>query len=214
MVSKSWGRAISGPVLAVVGLVLIGIQQTVTDAPTASLALKIGGWSTLGIAGFMIFVAQYEVWKLERERADAEAAKNIKPELRGRAYDFKKGIYGSGSGGGNSWGTVEARFMVEICNHKSITTNITALEIDGEEVDKTMAISGIVHDGGSLLLEHGIAHRFKAQAELCATRNESTTPGQWPEPVEVDLTKLRIQVVDGFGGKHPITVEPGSSLVF
>ena len=210
MVGKFWGEQISGPILALIGFGLLIAQAYVTDAPTATAILKWGATVTLGTAIFMVLVAQYKAWSTERDNYEAAAAKNIRPELRGKAYAFTRG----GSGGGDPRGSVEARFMVEICNHRSITTNITALEIDAEQVDKTMTISGIVHDGGSLLLEHGIAHRFKAKAELCATRKASTIPGQWPEPVEVDLSKLRILVVDGLGGKHPITVEPGSSLVF
>lgn len=74
MVSKSWGRAISGPALAVVGLVLLVMQLVITDAPTASKVLRWGSWFTLGLAAVMIFVAQYDAWKQQCEaRAGAEA---------------------------------------------------------------------------------------------------------------------------------------------
>lgn len=66
VVAKSWGRAISGPVLAVVGLILMVAQLGVTDSRLAANVLKYGSWSTLAVAGFMIFVAQYEVWRDER----------------------------------------------------------------------------------------------------------------------------------------------------
>ena len=65
MVSKSWGRAISGPVLAIVGLILLICQLTITDSKTASGVLKYLSWGTLGIAALMVFVAQYETWKAE-----------------------------------------------------------------------------------------------------------------------------------------------------
>ena len=74
MVSKSWGKAISGPVLAVAGLVLLVMQSVITDAPTATKVLKCGSWLTLGLAAIMIFVAQYDAWADQRQaKIGAEA---------------------------------------------------------------------------------------------------------------------------------------------
>ena len=71
MVAKFWGRAISGPVLAVVGLVLLVAQLCITDSVLAANVLKWFGWSTLAISGLMIFVAQYEVWRDEHSAMEA-----------------------------------------------------------------------------------------------------------------------------------------------
>jgi hypothetical protein len=74
-----WGKAISGPVLAVIGLGLLGAQQTITDSVAATRTLKWGGWLTLGTACALVLVAQYETWKQERE-----ARIRIEEELRTR----------------------------------------------------------------------------------------------------------------------------------
>ena len=71
MVAKSWGRAVSGPVLAVMGLILSAVQIKITDNQLAANVLKYCSWSTLAIAGLMIFVAQYEVWRDERSVKEA-----------------------------------------------------------------------------------------------------------------------------------------------
>lgn len=83
MVSKSWGRAISGPILAVVGLVLLLLQLTIHDSTQAELALKIGAWVTLGISALMIWVAQYEVWKQQKETTEQRDAELEKALLNG-----------------------------------------------------------------------------------------------------------------------------------
>jgi hypothetical protein len=71
MVAKSWGRAVSGPVLAGVGLILSAVQIKITDNQLAANVLRYCLWSTLAIAGLMIFVAQYEVWRDERSVKEA-----------------------------------------------------------------------------------------------------------------------------------------------
>jgi hypothetical protein len=66
-VSKLWGKAISGPVLAAVGLGLLVAQQAITDSVTATRVLKCGGWLTLGTAALLVLAAQYEAWRTELE---------------------------------------------------------------------------------------------------------------------------------------------------
>ena len=64
MVAKSWGRAISGPVLGVCGLGLLAVQQIMHDPKDADFVRDIG-WVVLGIAGLMVIVAQFDVWREE-----------------------------------------------------------------------------------------------------------------------------------------------------
>jgi hypothetical protein len=69
-VSNLWGKAISGPVLAVISLVLLLIQQTITNETTTTGLLKWGAWLTLGMALYLVMVAQYKAWReqwLERK---------------------------------------------------------------------------------------------------------------------------------------------------
>ncbi len=77
MTASSWGRAISGPVLALAGLVLLFAQQTV-DGPKAAAILRELGWGVLATALVMVFVAQYEVWKRGYE-ANQELSARLLP---------------------------------------------------------------------------------------------------------------------------------------
>jgi hypothetical protein len=84
MASKSWGRAISGPVLVTVGLILLACQLSIRDSRIAELVLKVCSWSSLSIAGLMVFIAQYEVWKEEHAaRTKVEAELTSKADVRG-----------------------------------------------------------------------------------------------------------------------------------
>lgn len=71
LVTKAWGRAISGPVLVVVSLLLLIAQLSIKDNTLAVAVLKYSSWATLAVAGAMIFVAQYRVWKEDREVKEA-----------------------------------------------------------------------------------------------------------------------------------------------
>jgi len=80
---KVVGRAISGPALAIIGLILIVCQLTITDSEQATKVFKYLSWATLGAAGVMIFVSQYEVWKEEREEKETlEQKTNSKVLIR------------------------------------------------------------------------------------------------------------------------------------
>jgi hypothetical protein len=110
MVSKSWGRAISGPVLAVVGLGLLILQQMTTNNETATIALKCGAWLTLGIAAVMILVSQYKVWK-EDHIARLNAEDRLVPRLVVR--DLVRREWGGGFG---------VEFYFEIFNQSETET--------------------------------------------------------------------------------------------
>jgi hypothetical protein len=125
MVSKSWGRAISGPVLAFVGLVLLVCQLTVHDSMTAELVLKIGSWITLGIAALMIYVAQYEVWKAEHElRIEKENELNRKADMRG-VIAVEVGSTNSAQDHSLPGGFV--RYNCECANHGMASCQITQI---------------------------------------------------------------------------------------
>jgi len=70
LVGKSWGTAISGPVLALLGLALLVVQSTMGEGPRVQGIVKILSWITLAAAVLLIPKAQYDVWKAERERAE------------------------------------------------------------------------------------------------------------------------------------------------
>jgi hypothetical protein len=82
--SKSWGKAIAGPLFAGVGLLLIALQQTKT---TADLVPKWGAWITLALAAVAIFIAQYRVWKQEYEaRCTADTELSSQADMQGTIW--------------------------------------------------------------------------------------------------------------------------------
>lgn len=67
--SKSWGRAISGPVFAVAAIVLAILAAYFSG--NASMGVKIVRWSAWvlgGLAILMLFVAQYNVWREDHSK--------------------------------------------------------------------------------------------------------------------------------------------------
>jgi hypothetical protein len=80
-VLKSWGRSISGPFLAVIGLVMT--LKTLTDTQAQAVVHQFG-WLSLAFAGLMVFVAQYRVWACEEKlKQQAQDALNSVADLRG-----------------------------------------------------------------------------------------------------------------------------------
>jgi hypothetical protein len=87
MVSKIWAKAIAGPALALVSIILLLGQQVIFNVPNSRFSI-IAGWITLGVAILLIFQAQYEAWKMQREaRIKAEIEKRTK-EGRHVGLDF------------------------------------------------------------------------------------------------------------------------------
>ena len=86
-VGKSWGRSISGPVFGTIALILLLVQEVVTDAPTATVALKWGAWGTISIAVFFILIAQYHVWHEEHDaRLAADEKLSAAADMRGHIW--------------------------------------------------------------------------------------------------------------------------------
>jgi len=89
IVSGSWGRAISGPILVIIGLILLICQMAIKDGRAATAVFGYLSWATLTAAGLMVFVAQYEAWRQEhnaREELTARLApkaviRNLTPRV-------------------------------------------------------------------------------------------------------------------------------------
>ena len=83
MVSKIWAKAIAGPALALVSIILLLGQQVIFNVPNSRFSI-IAGWITLGVAILLIFQAQYEAWKMQREaRIKAEIELNAEADMQG-----------------------------------------------------------------------------------------------------------------------------------
>jgi hypothetical protein len=77
IVGRLWGREISGPILAGVSIVLAIAYACYADNANATVALvKYAAWLTGAISILLVFIAQYKAWFSEREKFEAEVAKN------------------------------------------------------------------------------------------------------------------------------------------
>lgn len=87
LVSKLWGKEISGPVLVLIGLALLAAEQLVTDQQTAAVVLKASAALTLSAAIVLFFSAQYKAWRDEHEaRTLAELKLNAAADVRGEIW--------------------------------------------------------------------------------------------------------------------------------
>ncbi|HXM60167.1 MAG TPA: hypothetical protein VN950_04870 [Terriglobales bacterium] len=84
MVAKLWGKQISGPILAVVALVLGFLAaHYANDAEVGVKLVKVSALITGGVSVLLIFVAQYEAWKNEREALEGEKKRQSGSDVRG-----------------------------------------------------------------------------------------------------------------------------------
>jgi hypothetical protein len=84
-VFKVWCNHISGPILAVVGIVLaIAAAHYANDAEAGVRLVKWSAWLTTAASILLIFVAQYDAWKAERALLEQEKEKHVGSHVTGR----------------------------------------------------------------------------------------------------------------------------------
>jgi hypothetical protein len=188
--AKSWGRAISGPVLGVVGIGLLGLQQAMKDAPTAALWLNRGGWITLATAGVMILVAQYEVWKEEYEaKLKAQTELNSEANIQGTVDVFPiDNPYGLG-------------FQCNCANHGRKPCQISRIVFrarlnDGQEIHRNIRL----WDPAVKTVAYG--ERFGESGSIRISEEEATR-------VALRRAEITVYLVDSLGIEyHNIRTEP------
>jgi hypothetical protein len=208
MTLSRWGKHISGPIFGVlsIGLGIAGARYA-NNASVSHALLKLGAYLTGGLSVFLLFVAQYGVWKTERDQLTAEKLKNEKPDIRGNASHF--GCYGSAhveDRDENKWSAAfNVQFRLELCNHSTVKTNVRSLLFDGSRVSPPVEMSEA--PGGYVDLNRGIGVTLEPITFVnIAARYVDL------QQKEIDLTNLEITVVDGFDNRHPIKPLPGSAL--
>jgi hypothetical protein len=186
----------------VLGLILVVCQLTVTDSHSATAVFKYLSWATLGAAALLIFVAQYDVWKEEREKYETELAKYSSPDIKGEAFAFHALSYGDGirhdeikSCGGR------LQFDITICNHRPILTNLTGIEIDATNLKPRADFSHIdtfntVLVNTQMPMGISVCLRFTADVFIPGFHHRDLGP--------IDMTPLKIRLKDGFGHFHEI----------
>lgn len=220
LVLKLWGRRISGPVLAVIGLALIGAQQIITDVPTASRISDLGSKVTLSAAGAMILWAMYEAWRDERRTLQNEMAKNTRPEIRGEVSNFAQGgMSGEGHDRGNWHCDIQVEADIFLCNHRPTRTTVRELVLDGSMLNPPVSfeVTSILNRPTGVdvfqalpfdaVLEQGIGQTVVVNA------NATIRGFRWGEIADrIPLDNLCVEVIDSFGNHHHIAVAHGESL--
>jgi hypothetical protein len=194
MVARLWGEAISGPVLAVVGIVLLVLQASIVDAPTAARVVRWGAYVTLGTAGAMFLLAQYKAWSIERERYERELAKNKMPNIRGEFFRVSLNIPAPGPGAPTQGTTVDAR--ISACNHTEVETTLKEIRLEitgtnGTAYRLTGVQSWFETPGGTFA--RGIHQKLRVNGNVHGM-----------EPDKLDPATLTVRLIDGFGNEHPL----------
>jgi len=150
----------------------------------------------------MIFVAQYEVWKEERQKYETEVARYSLPDIKGEAFAFHALSYGDGiqhdeikSCGGR------IQFDITVCNHRPVLTNLTEIAIDATDLKPGADFSHISTSNTVLVntqMPMGISVflRFNADVFIPGFHLRELGP--------IDMTPLKIRLKDGFGHFHEI----------
>lgn len=208
MALSMWGKRISGPIFASLS---IGLAFTyahyANDATKTAALLKYAAYLTGGIAAFLLFVAQYDVWKAERDKYELEAEKNSRPEIRGTAFHF-----GVASGPVNEW-TMPPRasfpfaFEMNVCNHQNVTTNIVEIGLDGSKLSPPIEFSEIHSSLVDRTLEFGIG--VIGMPVYARAQVDGVT---LPDVPRIKMDNLRVYVYDGFLNTHQISVGPGEDI--
>ncbi len=217
MVSQIWGKHISGPVLAFLAIVLPIIAGFITDARIVAKFLNLAAIATGLLAVLLILVAQYEVWRLERdtgekkwreehEKYEAEFAKNAKPELRGRAHTFvRQGFYGTGSDHGIEHASSGFKFRLDICNYRPTPTNFKQLHLGW--ANKSVTFSDVKCETAEPLeLHQGMGRTLTVSGTVLVEEVDNS------RTVRLELDGLTVVAIDGFGVSHTMEVEKGAVL--
>jgi hypothetical protein len=208
IVVRLWLKSIAGPAMATLALLFVIFQQI---AKGSALASSVLGWSaaaTLAMAVFLVFVAQLDAWRIEHRHVDeqhnlyqAEVDKHARPEIRGQVSKFRQwGTKGSGwDARGTHW-HVGLACDVYLLNVRGVRTNVRSIEVDTSAIPIPGAASQINLPSPPGVLDQGIGLQFEVRMDL----EFIGTPPDEP----FDIKGLQIRLVDAFGGKHDLSVEP------
>lgn len=204
--AKLWAKNIAGPVFAIIGLILTILGQFSHDAPLAAKALAWGAWVTLGAAILMVFVAQFQAWEIERQKYEQEAAKNLRPDIRGEAFHFHRyGLVSESRLDGDWTADIQIQFEVYAYNMHPVPTNVRAVALDGSALDDPAEFSDIKLLSPPDALELGIGKSFQVTAN-------ATFHKKLADLDRVGLSTLTVALIDAFGGEHALSVRLGETL--
>jgi hypothetical protein len=152
-------------------------------------------------AAICFVIANHSAWKFERDKYEAEAEKNTRPEIRGAAFNF-----GIASGTVHDWTTpprasFPVAFEMNVCNHRDVTTNIVDIGLDGSKLSPPVEFSEVHSPLVGRTLKFGIgvtSMPIYAIAHVNGMVRADVPP--------IKMANLLVYVQDGFMGRHVIPV--------
>jgi hypothetical protein len=184
---------------------------------------KVNGLFTQACAVLAVvffIVASYAAWKQQHDLYVVELAKTQRPEIKGEAYYFTLGNYFSEGLGptDDQWINADLEFKFRVANHRLVRTNISGVEMEGSELIPPCTFHNIIlrqdprvnteppRLNNQIYLEHGESLILSGTARF-EIRFVSRS-----DLKDIDVSKLKIRVFDGFGDPHSIVVRSGESI--
>jgi hypothetical protein len=199
---QSWVGKMSGP--AAVLLVFLPLLWPSLFGQSTML-----GRATWVAAAICLVIANYSAWKHERDKYEREASRNEKPEIRGKAWNFRKtGMHGDTRLRNESYATFGIDFDLTLSNHRPATTNLANVSIAGSLMSITTMIRDVKFQ--TEILAHGIAVVVSVSA-LVSLNGVSISD---LKNKEIALDRFYIGIFDGFGIYHPIPIPDDETICF
>ncbi len=209
LVFRLWSKQIAGPIAAVAAILLPIVSLAVHST---RFAATLFGVAPLLVAIILIWPAQYQVWKEERDNRRTEERKNSLPQIMGELQGFEIKTIRRGVEEDFNLGFL-VTFSLSVRNQRSVSTNITRLELDGSSMKTPTAFTNVVlleparipldppRSSLDVELKRGIEVHMIGTAQLDPLNIAIGSRKQ------IDLTGLRASLVDGFGNVHPLQID-------
>lgn len=208
-VAKHYKGHISGWMLAISAIGLQIAAAWVSNDPTRSATVvRWSAWIMTAAAVWVVFVAQYDAWREERTRAEAEVARNLKPQIEGELLDFTAGsTHGSSIVDGKHYRHVKFSCRLVMTNRRPVTTNILGCALVGFKCSPSVAFLDTVVSpmGVEVIYAKGTLVNISGIAQI---------EGDGITDEVVSLDGLYAVVLDGFRDGHEIRALNGNYLVF
>jgi hypothetical protein len=199
-VSKHYSGHISGWLPALLSLGVAVLAAVYISDP--SVSLKVVKWTAISyliVAGLLIFVAQYDAWKEQHQRAHEEAVKNIRPEIEGRIDDFSIGsTNGSSIIEGISYRHTAFSCWLAMTNLRQVPTNITGYALVGVKCSPQIEFRDVV-----ISTPPEVTYAKEVKVRLSGT---AQIQGESDTAEDVSLDGLYAIVVDGFRFPHTLPI--------
>jgi len=208
-VAQFYKGHVSGWLLAIVAIGLdIAAAYFVDDPSKSAKVIRWSAWLTSAAAIWLVFVAQYDAWKDEFEKREAEEAKNLWPSIQGEVFDFMaSGIRGEGGPPPHCYTGISCSLY--LCNERAALTTLKELRIDGSRLQPPAEFSKINVVRTSSPQEHPI-RLDRGLGTHCGVIAEISFNNFWEQIQEsLDLNAIKVSVIDSFGGEHSLLVRQG-----